>query len=153
MPLEPQLVAFAEQAEVLSGINVGTMWDRLRGEFLAEFVRLDSQGLTPAELDRAMTGFMEGLSEKPLTELARKDSGVIYNQGRSAEILSQPAVEFVVYSSILEASTTCDPCRHLDGEVFEVGTPDYFNNQPGAQCDGGTNCRCIYIAVASEGTA
>ncbi len=150
MPLEPQLAAFADQAEVLGSIDVGTMWDRLRGEFLTEFVRLDSQGLTPAELDRAMTGFMDGLSEKPLTELSRKSSGVIYNQGRSAEILSQPTVEFVVYSSILEPGTTCDPCRHLDSEVFEVGTPDYFNNQPGAQCDGGTNCRCIYIAVTEE---
>ncbi len=146
MPLEPQLIAFAGQSEVLGSLNVGVMWDRLRGEFLAEYIRLERMGLTAAELDAAMEGFLGQLSEKPIAELARKSSGVIYNQGRSAEILSQPDVEFVVYSSVLE-STTCEPCRFLDSEVFEVDTPDFYNNQPGAQCLGGTNCRCIYIAV------
>ena len=147
MPLDPQLAAFGEQAEVLGALNVGAMWERLRSEFLDEYVRLDRQGLSPADLDRALDGFMGRLSEKPLDDLARKSSGVIYNQGRSAEILSHPEVQFVVYSSVLE-STTCEPCRHLDGEVFEVGTADYFNNQPGAQCLGGSRCRCIYIGVA-----
>jgi len=147
MPLDPQLAAFGEQAEVLGALNVGVMFDRLKGEFLAEYVRLERMGLSPAELERSMEGFLTSLSEKPLDDLARKSSGVAYNQGRSAEILSHPEVEYVVYSSVLEA-TTCEPCRHLDGEPFEVGSPDYFNNQPGAQCLGGTRCRCIYIAVA-----
>ncbi len=146
MPLEPQLAAFAAQSEVVGALNVGVMWDRLRGEFLAEYIRLERMGLTAAELEAAMQGFLGQLSEKPLADLARRSSGVIYNQGRSAEILSQPAVEFVVYSSVLEP-TTCEPCRHLDSEVFEGGSSDFFNNQPGAQCLGGTNCRCIYIAV------
>jgi len=149
MPLEPQLAAFAEQAEVVAGMDVGAMWDRLRGEFLDEYARLQRQGLTGAELDAALDGFMGGLSEKPLTGLARKSSSVAYNQGRTAEIVSQP-VQFVVYSSILEAGTTCDPCWTLDSEVFEVGTPEFNQNQPGAQCDGGDNCRCFYIPVRGE---
>ncbi len=149
MPLEPQLIAFAEQAEVLGTIDVGVMWDRLRGEFLDAFVRFERQGLTGAELDRAMDAFMGELSEAPLVDISRRSSGVAYNQGRSAEILSRPEVEFVVYSSILDG-TTCEPCRFLDTEVFEIGTPDYFNNQPGAQCDGGTRCRCVYIPVTAE---
>jgi len=149
MPLEPQLAAFADQAEVLGSMDVGTMWDRLRGEFLDEYVRLQRQGLSLAELDRALDGFMGELSEKPLVDLSKRSSGVIYNQGRSAELLSDASVEMVVYSSVLD-ETTCEPCRHLDGEVFEVGSSDYFNNQPGAQCDGGTRCRCIYIGVTEE---
>lgn len=149
MPLEPQLIAFAEQAEVVGGMDVGVMWDRLRGEFLDAYVRFERQGLTGAELDRAMDAFMGQLSEKPLVDLSRKSSGVIYNQGRSAEILSRSEVEFVVYSSVLDV-TTCEPCRFLDSEVFEVGSSDYFNNQPGAQCEGGDRCLCIYIAVTEE---
>lgn len=149
MPLEPQLAAFADQAEVLGSIDVGTMWDRLRGEFLDEYVRLERQGLSGEELERALDAFMGELSERPLDDIARRSSGVIYNQGRAAEQLSQEAVQFVVYSSVLDPST-CEPCRHLDGEVFEVGTPDYFNNQPGAQCDGSTRCRCLYIGITEE---
>ena len=149
MPLEAQLVAFGEQAEVLGSINVGVMWDRLRGEFLNAFVEFERQGLTGVELDRAMDAFMGELSERPLVDISRRSSGIAYNQGRSAEILSQPGLEFVVYSSVLD-SETCEPCRFLDSEVFEIGSSDYFNNQPGAQCEGGSRCRCIYVEVDAE---
>ena len=148
MPLDPQLAAFADQAEVLGGINVASMWERLRGEFLDEYVRLERQGLSADEIDRALDAFMGELSEKPLDDLARKSSGVIYNQGRSAEILSQD-VDFVVRSEVLD-NRTCENCATLDGAVVEVGSDEFLRLMPPAGCLGGDRCRGFYIPVTEE---
>jgi len=153
VPAETELIAFGEQAEVLASMDVGVMWDRLKGEFLGEYARLQRQGLGDAEFDRALDSFMGNLSTKPVEDLARKSSSVAYNQGRSAEIVSQArdeVVQFVVYSSVLEAGTTCEACWALDSKVIEVGTPEYDRNQPGLQCYGGDRCRCFYIPVTEE---
>ena len=146
----PEVVtSYAEHVEVLSTMDVGQMWDRLLGEFLGEWARLERANLPPAELDRRMTAFMEGLSEKPLADLARKSSTVAYNKGRSAEILEQ-AIEWVIRSSILDPVRTCRPCELLDNEPFMVGTSEYFANEPPLQCLGGDRCQCFYIPVAAE---
>ena len=36
----------------------------------------------------------------------------------------------------------------LDNEVFEVGTRDYYQNMPPAECEGGDNCRGFYIPIS-----
>jgi len=148
MPLEPQLVAFGEEAAVLGTMDVGIMWDRARGEFLDAWVRFNREGLQGAELDRAMQAFMGGLSDKPLQDLARKTVSVAYNQGRAAEIISQN-VPLVVRSEVLD-SNTCDACRDLDGAVVEVGTEEFDRLLPPAQCFGGDRCRGFYIPITEE---
>ena len=148
MPAETELIAFGEQAEVLASMDVGVMWDRLKGEFLGEYARLQRQGLGDAEFDRALDGFMGNLSTKPVEDLARKSSSVAYNQGRSAEIVSQQ-VEYVVRSEVLD-SATCEACAQLDSEVIAVNSPDYQRLMPPAECFGGDRCRGFYIPVTEE---
>ena len=148
MPAETELIAFGEQAEVLASMDVGVMWDRLKGEFLGEYARLQRQGLSDAEFDRALDSFMGNLSTKPVEDLARKSSSVAYNQGRSAEIVSQQ-VEYVVRSEVLD-SATCEACAQLDSEVIAVNSPDYQRLMPPAECFGGDRCRGFYIPVTEE---
>ena len=150
MPLERHIEAFAEEVNILATLDVGTMWDRMLGEFLGEWGRLERQGLSEEEMEREMRAFMDGLSDKPVTDLARKSSSVAYNQGRAAEILTagvEGRTEFVVRSEILDTAT-CEVCARLDGSVFEVDSPDFHEFLPPAKCLGGDRCRGFYVAVA-----
>jgi hypothetical protein len=150
MPLERYVNAFDDQAEVLATLDVGRMWDRMLREFLDEWVRLDRQGLSAEAIERAMEAHLDGLSDKPLLDLARQTSGVAYNQGRAAEIRSQPAVEYVVRSEVLDQNT-CAPCAELDGSIVAVGTPEFDALMPPARCEGGDRCRGFYVALGSGG--
>jgi hypothetical protein len=140
--------AMDEAIEMVATVDIGTMWDRMLGEFLNEWARLERTGIAPAEMEREMAAFLEGLSDKPVEDLARKSAGVSYNEGRSAEILTRHdvgEVNFVVRSEILDAAT-CDVCATLDANVFEVGTPEYYEYMPPAKCLGGDRCRGFYVA-------
>ena len=148
MPTERHAVAFEETVGTVAELGMGQMWDRMLGEFLGEWGRLDRTGISDAEMDREMQAFMDGLSDKPLEELSRKSAGVSYNQGRSAEILSSSA-EFVVRSEILDGNT-CANCSTLDGQVVQVGSTDYHMWLPPAGCLGGDNCRGFYVPIGGE---
>lgn len=149
MPLKRFVRQFDDEAEVVAEMDLGTMWDRLLAEFLDEWVRLDRQGLPDEEVEAQVLAHMEGLSEKPLEDLARKTSDVSYNQGRNMEILTagaQGKAEFVVRSEILD-NATCDVCQELDGSVFRIGSPEYHQYMPPALCLGRDRCRGFYIAI------
>ncbi len=155
MALERHIAQLGEQSEILATMDVGKLWDRMLGEFLGEWERLNRQGLSADAMDRAMVGFMDDLSDKPIADLARQSSSVAYNQGRAAEILSahvDRGVEFVVRSEILD-SATCEACANLDSAVIEVGTPDFDEYMPPAKCEGGRNCRCFYVAIRGDAVA
>lgn len=155
MPTEVHIAAFGREAQIVSSINIGEMWDRNLSAFLNEWMRLNRQQVSGTEMESAMLNFMEGLSEAPVADAARKSAGVAYSQGRSAEILSKAETgeaEFVVRSEILDQNT-CAECLALDGEVFDVGTQDYFRHMPPAFCLGGDRCRGFYVAVPAEQAA
>jgi hypothetical protein len=143
--------AFAEEAQVVATLDISAMWDRLMGEALTEWARLNREGVTGEALGRAMRARLEGLSEKPLDDLARKSTSVAYNQGRSAEIQWQAdlgRVEQVVRSEILD-DRTCEVCVTLDGAVVDVDSEDYHRLMPPALCQGGERCRGFYVGVAA----
>ena len=150
MAVERSVVSYGEQVEILATMDVGKMWDRYLGEFLAEWERLNRLGLAEAEMERSMMAFMDELSTKPLEDLARQSSSVSYNAGRSKEILAQfndGAATFVVRSEILD-NNTCATCADLDGSVIDIGTPEYDYFMPPAHCSGGDRCRGFYVMIA-----
>jgi hypothetical protein len=154
-PLKRHIAAFAEQTEVLATMDLGTMWDRMLGEFLAEWERLNRQGIDGAAMDRALRSFMDDLSAKPLEDLARQSSSVAYNQGRAVSILQagdSGEVEYVVRSELLD-SNTCAACANLDGMVVRVDEPDFEEYMPPSKCLGGDRCRGFYVAVSGRGEA
>ncbi len=155
MAVERTIAIFEEEVRVLAQVNIGKVWDRVLGEFLGEWERLDRQQLSNADLARELESFMDGLSVKPTEALARKSSTVAYNQGRNAELISArdaKDVQFVVRSEVLDTGT-CRPCTLLDGELFEVGSSEYYANMPPAQCDGQEFCRGFYIPISAEAAA
>lgn len=135
--------------EVLATMDVGKMWDRLRGEFLGEWERLQRQGLPDDEIARALDAFMSNLSDTPEKDLARQSSTVAHNQGRGASMVGA-AAEFAVRSEVLDTNT-CRTCDSLDGMVVEVGTAEFHEFMPPAKCEGGDRCRGFYIAMQGAG--
>jgi hypothetical protein len=141
--------AFEDRMATLATMTVGKLWDRLLGEFLAEWERLDRMGLAADVMERELLAFMEALSVKPLEDLARTSSTVAYNQGRGAEMLTAAMdgrSEFVVRSEVLD-TRTCRTCATLDGTVVPINSPEFNQFMPPAMCEGGDRCRGFYIAV------
>ncbi len=154
MPVSDKFL-FALDAEMsaLVGSSIDQMWARAKEEFLGEWERLSRQNLTDPDMARRLETFIEELSLKPVDKLARQGSTVAYSQGRNATTLTAEdagEVFFVVRSEVLDTNT-CRPCSILDGEIFAVGSSEYFANMPPSQCDGGDFCRGIYIAISGEG--
>ena len=149
MALERYVKAFEEQADIVATLDVGAMWARYLGEFLDRWTELERQGIELDEIEREMQAFIDGLSEKPTADLARKSSSVAYNQGRNAEILSamtQGRSEWVIRSEVLDEKT-CEPCKSLDGFEAVIGSPDFYEFGPPAKCEGGRRCRGFFIPV------
>ena len=152
MALDIHTAAFADEIHTLATLDIGEMWDRQLGEFLGEWTRVNRQNLPADEMEKHLLSFMEDLSGKPTEDLARKSSTVAYNQGRNAEIKTAHAegeVQYVVRSEILDEAT-CSECAKWDGAIFEVGTPEFDQYAPPAQCLGGDRCRGFYVAVPAK---
>ena len=151
MPLlEKYARGIAEELGVVAQVSLGDLWNRLLGEGLAEWTRLNREGIAGDDLERRLRAHLEGLSEKPLDDVSRKSAAVAYNQGRAAEIESlsdRGQVEFVVRSEILD-DRTCEVCAALDGQVVEVGSDEFFQLMPPARCLGDERCRGFYVPVA-----
>ena len=149
MPLERHITAYADQVEVLASMDVGTMWDRMLGEFLGKWSDLDRQGVSEAEMYSELNSWMNDLSTKPEEKLARQSSEVSYNQGRAAEIETaheERGVDWVLRSEILDTET-CGTCYDLDGTTYRVDLPEFERYMPPQFCEGGKNCRGFYVAI------
>lgn len=146
--------AFDERIETLAVMSLDTLWERMRGEFLNQWAVLSDQNLSADALEREMLAFLDGLSDKPVEDVARKSSAVAYNRGRDVEMRVAAVaaeVQYVVRSEILDEDT-CPKCVILDATVYRIGTPEYEEFMPPALCEGGQRCRGFYIPVA-EGLA
>lgn len=151
--LKRHVKAYGEHVEVLATMDLGKMWDRFLGEFLDHWVELDRQGLSEADMERAMQAFMDDLSAKPIEDMARTSSTVAYNQGRAVSILEaadKAEVQYVVRSEILD-SNTCEMCEQLDNFIAEIGQPEFDQYMPPAYCLGGARCRGFYVPIANRG--
>lgn len=89
------------------------------------------------------------LSESKAT---RTDAGLVltraFTMGRQ-EFFEEnaEAIEAMVYSAILDDPSTCGPCLRADGEEVEYGSAEYDRLlPPNRECEGGSNCRCIFAA-------
>jgi len=70
------------------------------------------------------------------------------NLGRDAEIeIQKEDIEAIFYSAILD-ERVCEICQGLDGEEYEVGSQEYYDDAPpNRNCLGGDRCRCLYVAI------
>ena len=71
MASELHLERMIEQSALTAEINLGLLWDRMRNEFLVRWEDLQRQGLSEKEIALELRSFMDGLSAKPVEQLAR----------------------------------------------------------------------------------
>jgi len=53
MALERTIQAFGDEIQTLAQIDVGALWDRMLGEFLQEWARVNRQGLSAEATSRS----------------------------------------------------------------------------------------------------
>ena len=71
--------------------------------------------------------------------------GESLNLGRTAGALEMPQPpEFALRSAQLD-ERSCEACDELHGDIVQVGSAEYFDEMPPAECFGGGRCRCIYV--------
>lgn len=92
-------------------------------------------------LDRIRSDFDRG-STAYLDRSASEASNVAIAEGRMDELKAQ-GIEQILYSAVLDLNT-CGPCGKADGLV---GSFDEVPAVPNGDCEGGAQCRCIWIAT------
>jgi hypothetical protein len=123
--------------------------DSWLSRILDEALRLRRTGLRGEELVSAIIDALEDEAESGARRDANAEINEAFGLGRalSAQELRE-LVDHATYSAILDANT-CEPCQELDGEEFEIDSPEYEANlPPNANCDGKDLCRCVYLYVA-----
>lgn len=144
-------------------------YDRVRGRRHAEGPpALPSGGLgaIAAAMAEKITGriryWFEHFDGEPTADdwLTAQDSalGVVarysvttpLNEGRDqAASELKDEIAYAERSALLDKET-CDPCSSLDGEQYELDSAEYDDNEPPSHCDGGDNCRCVYVYVFAD---
>lgn len=153
-PLQVLLDDLAEEARVTAEISIDGLWSRLVGEAVGEFNRLTREQVPDEELMRRLESFLQGLSERPVDDAARRVTNTAYTDGRDVALklaASEGVARWAVRSALLDTATcaNCGPIKDggLDGTIVEIGSPEYDQLEPPAYCLGDENCRCIYVAL------
>jgi len=105
--------------------------------------------LSGPELADAFDAATADMSDAPIERAAQEAINKADSLGRNqAAQRNAPFIARVVRSEILDQNT-CDPCIGLDGTVYEMNSPEYWENFPPAKCDGRELGRCLYIYEAA----
>lgn len=138
-----------EAFRVRADIDLSEFYERLRLETLQQITDLSQQGYRGEELADRVIGALNNLSDTPTEQAARGAASEAFNLGRNVEVQKDPAaVGQVVRSEVLDENT-CEPCRLLDGAIYEINSPEYFQDMPPNHCDGRDLCRGFYLYRAA----
>ena len=105
-----------------------------------------------ANISQASMGALEAelseLADSTVKRQARKTVSEAFSLGRQDQAKSMSeSIEHAIYSAILD-DNLCDECRPFDGEEFQLGSAEYMAAAPpNKDCEGGGNCRCMYVYV------
>ena len=150
--LKEAAIAFAEEVRLYAQMVIDEIWSRMVGLALEEYVRLTREGQQGETLLESMLRYLDGLSEKPLSDAARKAASVAYNQGRDMALVtakSIDAAQIAIRSAILDENL-CEVCQVFDGAVVTIGSPEYKEILPPAKCLGKDRCRCFMVGIGSQ---
>lgn len=149
-PIGPKAEAVTADAfEVYASVDVDALVTRLANETRRLMTDYAQQGLTGADLADAVDEGLRNLSDTPLGKAGRMAGSEAFNLGRNLAIQDNlDGISVVVRTEVLD-DATCDPCRELDGNIFKVNTPEYFENMPPNGCEGRELCRGFYLARAA----
>lgn len=144
----------ANEALITSSIAIDDLWARMTTEAVSEYQRLVRQGVEGEQLWSQLESFLSNLSPVPIEKGARHTAAVAYNEGRDLggkTAAIDGKATWALRSEVLDQST-CDRCASLDGTMATIGSPEYDQLMPPAQCKGLENCRGIIVVLAQEVT-
>lgn len=145
-PIGPQAAQITDGAHrVAVEIDLSELAGRLEREAMRLINDLSQQGLSGDVLADAVSEGLRGLSDAPVDRAARGAASEAFNLGRNLEAQRRAdEIEEVVRTEVLDEAT-CEPCRALDGTLYTMNTPEYFEFLPPNQCDGRELCRGFYL--------
>lgn len=147
-PTGPQAGAITDDAlTVYASIDADALTSRLSNEARRLLTDGAQQGMTPAELANYLESGLADLSTVPYEKAGRMAGSEAFNLGRNLGFLDE-GTGYVVRTEILD-DATCDPCAELDGQVYQVGSLEYFENMPPNRCEGRELCRGFYMPKAA----
>lgn len=133
--------AFRNQVD----IDVSAVANRMRNEAARSIADHMQRGLAGDALAEAVLADLDPLFDAQVERSGRAAVHEAFAHGRNLEAQVQAdTIGEVVRSAILDPNT-CPPCINRDGNVYELNTPAYFDDMPPNHCEGGEQCRCIYI--------
>jgi hypothetical protein len=102
-------------------------------------------------LGRAATIAMFRRRHEPIS-LAYQDEEGKFISKAEAIADGQILVDAVIQTAVMDTNT-CEECELVDGEVMELGDERQEElHPPYVKCLGGDRCRCVQIALLSDGT-
>lgn len=118
---------------------------KLKATFAMETLQQVKTGV--ADPERLRTRLTD-LSTRELEAGARFSVSEAVNFGRQATAEDMDdEIDYAEYSCLLD-SNSCPNCAERDGQQFQVGTAEYYLNRPPlTECEGGNQCRCLYVYV------
>jgi len=145
-PKGPKASIVTEEAiRVRASIDLAEIVSRLQNEDARLIADYSQRGLTGPALANAVTSDLEAMFGTSLERTGREATHEAFALGRNLEAQSQAdSIGGVVRSAILDENS-CPPCVGLDGQTYTFNSADYFNDMPPNHCDGGEQCRCLYI--------
>jgi hypothetical protein len=134
----------AAQAEVDTRLRRKRLSEVRRAEILGELVECRTPGILKRSANRAVhEAFAFGRAQA--MQALRK------NRPGALSLAADVSVEAVVQTAVFDTNM-CEACEAVNGEVMEYGSARQEElHPPYVKCLGGDRCRCIQIALLSDG--
>lgn len=141
-----------QQLTASAKLSAQSASDKLMAQALAEALRLKRAGWEPDEIEDALHIHLGELSEADVTRLSNMEVNEAFSLGRvAASDEFKQSIEKAIYSAILD-NNVCKVCEALDDKEFTVDSDEYRENTPPhPNCEGGDQCRCVWIYVLKSG--
>lgn len=136
---EDILLFFRNRADTLTAI----MNTKLKANFALMLQPLAGEGDATINVETT-TGNILRLAERDIRQAAPTVviDAISIGRGSQAKALGARKAQ---YSALLDPNT-CPPCGSLDDTTFTVGSTEYNRVMPPyTGCDGGDNCRCVFV--------
>lgn len=144
-----------QQAEVVAGLDVSNLVQRLQSQVTAQWNQLVGTGKDPAEIAGQIQAYLGDLSTQQIEGMARASTSTVFNAGRNVAILElRPQLQPEAIRVEVLDENTCKPCGTPASEGglnllrTKIGSAEYLENQPPHGCEGGVRCRGFYVVNA-----
>lgn len=139
------MLAAADQLSLLADTTVSQLQNQLTARAAAAALAAQRKGqpVQPQQVVDDVDGQPDGWIDRGAAEATNS----AISSGRQDEFQQhRDEIDRFVYSAMLDANT-CGPCSDADGKE---GSEDEIPAVPNPECEGGDQCRCMWVAVFKD---